>query len=58
MDRVLTVSEMGEWLQVSKPVAYRIANQPDFPAVHIGRAIRIPEAAFMRWLEKQTEGKA
>lgn len=58
MDKILTVSEMGERLQVSKPVAYRIANQPDFPAIHIGRAIRIPEAAFMRWLEKQTEGKA
>ena len=57
MPTILTVKEIAEQMQICKPAAYQLVNSPGFPAVHIGRVIRIPEAAFQRWLEQQTGGK-
>lgn len=57
MENVLTVMDVSERLRVSLPTAYRIVNSSDFPVIRVGRAIRIPEAAFVRWLEKQVEDR-
>lgn len=57
MSKTLTVREIAEQLQICKPAAYQLVNSPGFPAIHVGRAIRIPEAAFQQWIEQQTGGK-
>ena len=53
----LTVKDVSEVLHISLPMAYRLANDADFPTVKLGRVIRIPEDGFRRWVERQTGGK-
>jgi excisionase family DNA binding protein len=38
---MLTVEQVRQVLGISRPVAYQLANRHDFPAIRIGRAIRI-----------------
>ncbi len=57
MDKTLTVPEIGAILRISRPMAYRVVNQPGFPKIYLGRSIRIPESAFQRWLADQAEGE-
>lgn len=54
---VLTVEEMRHFLGVSRPVAYQLVQRRDFPAIRIGRAIRVPREALLQWVEKQTQAK-
>lgn len=52
----LTVAEVGELLGISRPKAYELAASRGFPAIHIGRRIIIPRAAFLTWLENAGGG--
>jgi excisionase family DNA binding protein len=49
----ISVSEMAGLLGVSIPTAYKLANQPGFPTVHIGKRLVIPMEAFKHWLNRQ-----
>ena len=49
---VLTMRQLQEVLQISRPKAYELAHQQGFPAVRLGRVIRIPRDALLQWLEK------
>jgi excisionase family DNA binding protein len=46
---------------VCKEQAYSLAHRKDFPSIKIGRSIRVPRDAFLRWLNEQAsvvkEGK-
>jgi excisionase family DNA binding protein len=55
---MLTVEQLGQVLRVSRAKSYQILRQPGFPAVRLGRAIRIPREALRCWLERQMEGPA
>ena len=58
-DKMLTVSETAGILSISKGQVYKMINEDDdFPAVKFGKAIRIPETALHRWLNKQMAGFA
>ena len=50
----LTMDEVRQFLRISRPKAYELANMRSFPAVRIGRAIRVPREALLRWIEEQT----
>jgi excisionase family DNA binding protein len=50
---VLTLRHVQEILGVSRPKTYELAHTRGFPVVRIGRAIRIPREAFVRWLDQQ-----
>jgi excisionase family DNA binding protein len=50
----LNMDEVRQFLRISRPKAYELANTSGFPAVRIGRAIRVPREALLRWLEEQT----
>lgn len=48
---IMTVDEMAEALQISRPKAYELVHSQDGPPViHVGRCIRIPTNGFMSWL--------
>lgn len=47
---VLTVSDLQKILRIGRCTAYEIVNTPNFPCIRVGRAIRIPKIAFIRWL--------
>ena len=48
----ISVAEMAKALGVSNPVAYAIVHTDGFPAMRIGRRIRIPVSAFEAWMEE------
>jgi excisionase family DNA binding protein len=50
---VLTVSDIQRMLGISRVTAYELVHRQDFPIVRIGRVIRVPRDAFLRWLETQ-----
>lgn len=51
---ILTVEQVGHFLRISRGMAYQLVHRRDFPAVRIGRAIRVPREALLKWLEAQT----
>ena len=55
---VLTMRQLREVLQISRPKAYELAHQKGFPVVRFGRVIRIPRDALLRWLEEGGAGCA
>lgn len=46
----LTVEELAAFLRIGRSKAYELCHQPDFPAIRIGRTIRISREAFLAWL--------
>jgi excisionase family DNA binding protein len=50
---VLTVEEFRAVMRISRQKAYDIIHQQNFPAIRVGRVIRIPREAFLRWLGGQ-----
>lgn len=54
--RLLTVADFASMAQISRPLAYQLVNRPDFPAIRLGRCIRINRDAALRWLEGQSKG--
>lgn len=52
----LTIREVSAVLRISVPRAYALAAEGLFPSIRLsGRRIRVPRAAFDRWLETQAE---
>lgn len=51
--QVISIQEMGEMLDLSKNLAYRLARSRDFyPAIHLGRKTIISVPALQRWLNQ------
>lgn len=55
---VLTIMEVANYLRIGRTMAYELARRRDFPALRIGRAVRIPRDRFLAWLEGQRQGQA
>ena len=52
----LTVKQAAQLLQLSEDVVYPLTHRADFPAVRIGRAIRIDRRRLEEWAAAQTKG--
>lgn len=50
---ILNVPDIASILSISKVSAYGLVKSDGFPAVRVGRRIKIPKAAFIDWLDKQ-----
>ncbi len=50
----LTVKEIGAFLRIGTNAAYNLIHRKDFPAIRINQCYRIPTAAFLKWLEKES----
>ena len=50
----LTVSEVMQYLKISRSGAYALARRKDFPVCLIGGSIRVPKSLFLTWVRKQT----
>ncbi len=53
--RMMSVDDLAKVMDVSRPTAYQLAHSDGFPAVRVGRRIKIPCSSFEAWLEKQTQ---
>lgn len=57
-DEILTVKEAAELLKIHPDSMYNVIHIEGFPAIHIGRRIRIPRAMLMEWVKAQArEGR-
>jgi excisionase family DNA binding protein len=51
----LTVDELGEFLRVSRTVAYQLVKRGEVPRVRVGSQWRIPRAELERQLDAATK---
>ncbi|MBF7084186.1 helix-turn-helix domain-containing protein [Desulfallas sp. Bu1-1] len=49
----LTPRDIARVLGLGRNKGYQIFQLPDFPAIRIGRCLRVTREAFIRWLETQ-----
>lgn len=56
-ERLFTVRQFAERAQLSAGWIYELVKQGKLPAVHIGRSIRIPEAALGQTITKDGTGE-
>jgi excisionase family DNA binding protein len=54
----VTVDDLCDLLQVSRPTAYSLVHKDGFPVIRVGRRYLIPKVGLERWLEEQTEAIA
>lgn len=52
MTEYISVKQMAEKLNISLDTAYTYTHMANFPAVKIGRIIRIPTDALEKWISK------
>jgi excisionase family DNA binding protein len=50
---VLKVEDVARLMNLARGTAYELTHRQDFPAMRIGRCIRIPREAFLTWLNAQ-----
>jgi excisionase family DNA binding protein len=45
--RLLTVQQVADWLNVRTAYVYRLTSSGRLRCIHVGRHVRIPEAAVL-----------
>jgi excisionase family DNA binding protein len=59
MERLLTVEELSQKLQVGRSTIYRWVHYDYIPHVKLGSSVRFSESAVERWLKsKERSGRA
>lgn len=58
MQRLLTVAEVAPTVGLSPHQLYAAIAERQFPAVRIGRRVRIPADAVAQWIDEQLSGQA
>lgn len=54
MDKLtLSVDEAAALSGIGRDRLYELTRRPDFPALRLGRSIRIPRRAFEEWIERE-----
>lgn len=51
----LTVEETADELHISRPVAYELVKEPDFPSFRIGKRILVNRLGLQRWIDYQSD---
>lgn len=54
MDKLLTIKELSQKLNISRSKAYSLTKDITFPVIRIGKCIRISENALNLWLQNKT----
>lgn len=53
-DKILTIPQVAEYLQVSKAKIYLLVQKGEIPYIRLDRNVRVRESELLKWLEKQT----
>lgn len=51
MNELITVTEMADFLRISRTKAYNIIKYSDFPKIKIDKSIRIIKTELLEWLK-------
>ena len=57
-ERYLTLAQVQERLQVSRPTLYRLTHGGGLRPIRCGGVVRIAESELQRWTAKHTEGNS
>lgn len=49
-NNLITIMDMADILKISRSKAYSLAKEKDFPAVKVGRLIRVNKEKLFKWL--------
>ncbi len=52
-NRMLTTTQVAQFLNVGIAKAYRLFKIPGFPGIRIGQSYRVSEEALLEWVEEQ-----
>ena len=50
----LTVEQMADELNISRPTAYNLVKEEGFPALTIGHRVLVNRAGLQRWLDSKS----
>lgn len=53
MDKLLTINELTDYLNVSRRTVYRLLDDTEFPAYRVGGHLRFRREEVDEWLQKQ-----
>lgn len=53
--KLLKVNEVAEILGLGRLSTYQLCHRADFPALRLGRAIRVPADALDEWIRRQLQ---
>ena len=56
-DRLLNISELSEYLNVTKRTVYRLLEGGDLPSFRVGSHLRFKREEIDQWLDHHREGK-
>ena len=51
--RMMTVSEVSEYLRISRASVYRLVKMKEIPVIRIGRQLRFRKDVIEEWLSKK-----
>jgi excisionase family DNA binding protein len=57
-DCLLRAADLQELLGLSRAKIYRLMQDNVLPTVRIGKSIRVPQRALMRWIDKHTQSSS
>lgn len=52
MDKLMTILELREFLNISRSKVYELVKNSDFPTIRVGKCIRICKKDLFEWLQK------
>jgi excisionase family DNA binding protein len=53
---MLTVPQAAELMQIGRDRVYTLCHREDFPAVRLGRSVRINREGLQEWINKNNGG--
>ena len=53
MERILTLKDLSEWLQVSPSTIYQWTHMSYIPHYKLGRGVRFKPSEVVKWLAKR-----
>lgn len=54
-DRLLTIAQLADWLNISKRGAYRLVADSQFRCCKVGGALRVFESSVILYIERITD---
>jgi len=59
MDRLLTIDDLAEWLQVKPRTIYQWVHEGYIPVIKLGVLVRFDHASIKDWVKKrETSGRS
>ena len=53
MDRLLTIDDLAEWLQVKPRTIYQWVHEGYIPVIKLGALVRFDQASIIAWVKKR-----